>query len=78
MKHYIATIKLMEETETKTGKISYKTRTEKYLVNSNSIPDVHKTMKKVLQGIYDTFEISGVTESTIVGYIDETVDVLSS
>lgn len=78
MRHYIATIKLMEETETKTGKISYKTRTEKYLVNSNSIPDVHKTMKKVLQGIYDTFEISGVTESTIVGYIDETVDVLSS
>lgn len=78
MRHYIATIKLMEETETKTGKISYKTRTEKYLVNSNSIPDVHKTMKKVLQGIYDSFEISGVTESTIVGYIDETVDVLSS
>lgn len=78
MKHYIATINYVIEEEGKSGKISYKTKKDKYLVNSSNIPSVHKTLKKVLQGVYDSFEISSVSESQIVGYIDETKDVIGN
>lgn len=78
MKHYIATVKYVIQEEGKNGKMKYSSKSDKYLVNSNSIPNVHKTLKKVLEGVYDSFEISGVNESKIIGYIDETKDIIGN
>lgn len=78
MQHYLATVKFVSQEEGKNGKIKYSTNTDKYLVNSNSIPNVYKVLNKVLEGVYDSFTISGVTESKIIGYIDETKDIIGN
>lgn len=48
MKHYIATINYVIEEEGKSGKISYKTKKDKYLVNSANIPSVQNIEKGVI------------------------------
>jgi hypothetical protein len=76
LKYYLATIKYMLEEESKTGKISFKTKSESYLINAASITSAEKSIKTLLGGIYDSFEVSGIKESNIVAVLDETKDLL--
>ena len=75
-KYYTATIKYVIQEETKTGKITYTKKTNKYLVNSSSIPKVYQTLNVLLTNIYDQFEIVSVSQSEYVGFFNQIEDSL--
>jgi hypothetical protein len=74
-KYYIATVKYMVEEMSKTGKTSFKSRRDDYLINAESITAAETTLNGLLGGVYDNFEIVGIRESSIVGVINEVKDV---
>ena len=77
-KYYTATIKYMMEQETKTGTVKIVKKTNKYLVNSSSIPKVYETLNALLVNVYDQFEIVSVSESDYVGYFNQIEDTLKA
>lgn len=76
LKYYYATIKYLIEQETPTGKLKYKSKKDDYLINAKSITSAQTTLKGILGGIYDSFEITAIKESNIVGVINQVQDVL--
>lgn len=75
-KYYTATIKYIIQEETKTGKITHSKKTNKYLINSSSIPKVYQTLNVLLTNIYDQFEIVSVSQSEYVGFFNQIEDSL--
>ncbi len=75
-RYYTATIKYMMEQESKTGNVKIVKKSNKYLVNSSSIPKVYETLNALLVNVYDQFEIVSVSESDYVGFFNQIEDSL--
>lgn len=70
-KFYVARVKYIQEEETTTGKVRFRTHRDQYLVNAQSIPAADKTLKSLLGGVYDSFEVISIKQSNIVAVLDQ-------
>ena len=75
-KYYTATIKYLKPEQSKTGKTTFVKKTNKYLVNSSSIPKVYQTLNALLTNVYDNFQIVSVSQSEYAGFFNQIEDSL--
>jgi len=68
--YYLAHITYEEEIEDRKGNPRIKQVREKYLVRENNIPNAYAKVKEQLTPMYNSFIVTKVEESNIVGVLE--------